>query len=66
MQRQQPGALVTSAAAILNYYQSLGIVPQPNGLADPLALNQFLNCFARPILRGAKCGPLVPGGAAGG
>jgi uncharacterized protein (TIGR03437 family) len=41
----QADALVASAASIVRYYQSLGVVPQPNGLADPSVLNQFLNSF---------------------
>jgi uncharacterized protein (TIGR03437 family) len=38
----QKGALLTSVASILRYYQNLGAVPSPNGLADPTTLNQFL------------------------
>jgi uncharacterized protein (TIGR03437 family) len=38
----QKGALLTSVASILRYYQNRGVVPSPNGLADPAALNQFL------------------------
>lgn len=41
----QKGALLTSAAAILRYYQATGSMPQPNGLADPATLNQFLTAF---------------------
>ena len=39
---RQKGALLTSAASILRYYQLLNQLPQPNGLADPAALNKFL------------------------
>jgi uncharacterized protein (TIGR03437 family) len=38
----QKGALLTSVASILRYYQNRGVVPSPNGAADPAALNQFL------------------------
>ena len=39
---QQKGALLASVAAIVRYHQLRGELPQPNGLADPLTLNQFL------------------------
>jgi uncharacterized protein (TIGR03437 family) len=39
------GALLTAAASLLRYYQQLGTVPQPNGLAGVLSLNQFLRTF---------------------
>jgi uncharacterized protein (TIGR03437 family) len=42
---QNKGALLTSVASILQYYQSLGDLPQPNGLATPMSLNQFLTSF---------------------
>lgn len=42
---RQEGALLTSAASMLRYYQSLNQLPQPNGLADPTTLNQFLKSF---------------------
>ena len=42
---RQKGALLTAAASILRYYQSLNQLPQPNGLADPTTLNQFLKSF---------------------
>jgi len=41
----QKGALLTAAASVLRFYQSTGSVPQPNGLADPVTLNQFLTAF---------------------
>jgi uncharacterized protein (TIGR03437 family) len=39
------GALLTSAAAIVRYYQNRGDLPTPNGFADPLVLNQFLKGY---------------------
>jgi len=42
---RQKGALLTAAASVLRYYQSLNQLPQPNGLADPGTLNQFLKSF---------------------
>lgn len=39
---QQQGALLTAVASILRYYQLLNQLPQPNGLADAVTLNQFL------------------------
>ncbi len=42
---QNKGALLTSVASILSYYQSLGALPQTNGLATPVNLNQFLTSF---------------------
>ena len=42
---RRDGALLTAVASILRYYQTLGLMPQPNGLADPLVLNQFLKSF---------------------
>jgi uncharacterized protein (TIGR03437 family) len=41
----QKGALLTAAASVLRYYQSAGAMPEPNGLADPVTLNQFLTAF---------------------
>jgi uncharacterized protein (TIGR03437 family) len=38
-------ALVTAAASILRYHQLRNELPQPNGLADPASLNQFLKSF---------------------
>ena len=38
----QRGGLLAAAASILEYYQNLGNLPMPNGLATPLALNKFL------------------------
>jgi uncharacterized protein (TIGR03437 family) len=42
---QNKGALLTSVASILRYYQGLGALPQTNGLASPTSLNQFLTSF---------------------
>jgi uncharacterized protein (TIGR03437 family) len=41
----QQGALVTSAAMVLGYYQSVGQISSPNGTASPDTLNKYLaNC----------------------
>ena len=42
---RQKGALLTSAASIVRYHQLRNELPQPNGLADPVTLNQFLKSF---------------------
>lgn len=42
---KEQGALVASAANILRFYQDRGLLPAPNGLADPLSLNVFLKDF---------------------
>lgn len=42
---REQGALVASAANILRFYQDRGLLPAPNGLADPLALNVFLKDY---------------------
>ncbi|PWU09764.1 MAG: hypothetical protein C5B51_05610, partial [Terriglobia bacterium] len=42
---RQKGALLTAVASILRYHQLRNELPQPNGLADPVALNQFLKSF---------------------
>ena len=39
------GALLTAAASVLRYYQQIGTLPQPNGLASPASLNTFLQSF---------------------
>ncbi len=46
------GALLTAAASVLRYYQSLGDLGQPNGLADPVRLNAFLQSFCTPDAQG--------------
>jgi uncharacterized protein (TIGR03437 family) len=43
---QQKGALLTAVASILRYHQLRNELPQPNGLADPVSLNQFLTANA--------------------
>jgi uncharacterized protein (TIGR03437 family) len=48
------GALLTSAAAILRYYQNTGALPTPNGYADPTQLNQFLTTFCVPDTSGGQ------------
>jgi uncharacterized protein (TIGR03437 family) len=42
---RQKGALLTAAASMLRYYQSLNQLPAPSGLADPATLNRFLKSF---------------------
>ncbi len=49
---QSKGALLTAVASILLYHQSRGELPQPNGLASPAALNQFLTSFCAPDTQG--------------
>ncbi|MEO7143268.1 MAG: hypothetical protein ABI165_07155 [Bryobacteraceae bacterium] len=39
------GALLTAVAGILRYRQNRGELPEPNGPADPVTLNQFLTSF---------------------
>jgi uncharacterized protein (TIGR03437 family) len=46
------GALAASVASIVRYHQARGELPQPNGLADPLALTQFLKSFCQPDSQG--------------
>jgi uncharacterized protein (TIGR03437 family) len=41
----QKGALLTAVASILRYRQNRGDLPSPNGMADPGALNQFLQTY---------------------
>ncbi len=50
----QRGALLTSAAAIIRFYQNRGDLPAPNGLADPVVLNQFLQHFCTPDSQGGS------------
>jgi uncharacterized protein (TIGR03437 family) len=49
---QNKGALLTSVASIIRYYQSLGALPQTNGLASPAALNQFLSSYCTQDIKG--------------
>jgi len=51
---QNKGALLTSVASILRYYQSLGDLPQTNGLADPVSLNQFLTSYCTLVSTGSQ------------
>src|SRR5262249_36567572 len=41
----QKGALLTAVSSIIRYYQNRGDLQSPNGLADPVTLNQFLKSF---------------------
>ena len=45
---RRQGSLLVSAAAILRYHQARNDLPQPNGLADPAALNEFLKSVCLP------------------
>jgi uncharacterized protein (TIGR03437 family) len=54
LQEGSYNALVTAAASIVRYHQSRGELPQPNGLADPGALDQFLNSFCTTDSQGNK------------
>ncbi len=49
---QNQGALLTSVASILRYHQSRGELPQPNGLADPVSLNDFLQTYCSLDFKG--------------
>ncbi len=42
------GGLLTAAAAVIRFYQNQGLLPSPNGLADPNSLNQFLTKYCAP------------------
>jgi uncharacterized protein (TIGR03437 family) len=48
------GALLTSAAAILRYYQNRGEVPALNGQADAATLNRYLKEFCVFDARGSR------------
>jgi len=63
---QNKGALLTSVASIIQYYQSLGDLPQTNGLATPVSLNQFLTSFCTLDSKGNQIcdGFVVLGGSA--
>jgi uncharacterized protein (TIGR03437 family) len=55
------GALLTSVAAIIRYYQNAGTLPAPNGYADPAALNQFLKAFCvASFSNGQICDGFIP------
>lgn len=64
---KEQGALVASAANILRFYQDRGLLPAPNGLADPLSLNVFLTDYCPFAVDGKPfCdGFLTPAGAGG-
>ena len=49
----QKGALLTSVAAILRYYQNQGLLRAPNGQADAPTLNSFLTADCTVDLKGA-------------
>jgi uncharacterized protein (TIGR03437 family) len=49
---QNKGALLTSVASILRYYQEIGDLPQTDGLATPTSLNQFLTSFCTADAKG--------------
>ncbi len=55
------GALLASAANILRFYQDRGLLPAPNGLADPLSLNAFLKDYC-PFIQAGKpyCDGFLP------
>ncbi len=48
----QKGALLTAVASILRYRQNRGELPAPNGIADPVTLDQFLQAFCTADARG--------------
>ena len=53
-QSSSVGGLLASSAAILRYYQNLGALPSPNGLADPVSLNNFLQSYCSLDSQGAQ------------
>jgi uncharacterized protein (TIGR03437 family) len=61
---REQGALVASAANIIRFYQDRGLLPAPNGLADPLTLSVFLKDYCPFALDGRPfCdGFLTPAG----
>ena len=48
------GALLTTVAAIVRFYQNAGTLPAPNGYADPVTLNQFLKALCVPNTLGGQ------------
>ena len=50
----QKGALLTSVAAIVRYYQNRAVLPTPNGFADPQTLNQFLKTYCASDAQGGQ------------
>ncbi len=61
----QAGSLLASAASIVRLYQNRGQLPQGNGPADPVLLNQFLKQFCEFDSNGTQIcdGFLVPAGS---
>jgi uncharacterized protein (TIGR03437 family) len=60
----QKGALLTSVASILRHHQNRGELRNPNGLADPAALNDFLKQFCTVDSLGAQlCDGFLSAGA---
>lgn len=59
------GALLTSAAMILRYYQSRSELSSTSGLADPVVLNDYLKSVCIPDAQGAQLcdGYLTAGGS---
>ena len=53
------GGLLTAVAAVVRFYQNQGLLPAPNGLADPNTLNQFLKVYCAP--GSAVCDGFVSG-----
>jgi uncharacterized protein (TIGR03437 family) len=50
---REEGALLAASANVIRFYQDRGLLPSPNGLADPLSLNLFLKDY---------CAFTTPGG----
>jgi len=62
----QKGALLTAVAAMLRYHQNRGELAQPNGLADPAALNQFLSAYCPTDTKGTQtCDGFLAGSSGG-
>jgi len=63
----QKGALLTAVASILEYYQSQGELPSPNGLATPAALNAYLTSLCSADSNGkAVCDGFLANGSTSG
>jgi uncharacterized protein (TIGR03437 family) len=62
----QKGALLAATAAILRYHQNRGELPAPNGLADLVPLNAFLNGWCTADAKGNRlCDGFLSSGPAG-
>lgn len=62
----QKGALLTSVAAILRYYQNQGTLRAPNGQADPPTLNSFLTADCSVDINGVqRCDGFLAASASG-